>query len=59
MPNDPTPRPRARRNPDIERGTGGDQRVPRRDGETEWTVEAEDEERRVPPGEDHPQGSMP
>ena len=37
MPNDPTPRPRERRNPDIEQDTGRDERVPRRDGETERT----------------------
>jgi hypothetical protein len=59
MPNDPTPRPRERRNPDIEQDTGIDQRVPRRDGETERTVEPEDEDRRVRPGEKHPAGTMP
>jgi hypothetical protein len=59
MPNDPTPRPRERRNTDIERDTGADERVPRRDGETEQTVEPEDEDRRVRPGEKRPGGTMP
>jgi len=59
MPNDPTPRPRERQNPDIEQGTGRDESVPRRDGETERTVEPEDEDRRVRPGEKHPAGTMP
>ena len=38
-------------NPDIEQDTGRDERVPRRDGETERTVGPEDEDRRVRPGE--------
>jgi hypothetical protein len=59
MPNDPTPRPRERHNPDIEQDTGSDRRVPRRDGESERTVEPEDEDRRVRPGEKHPAGTMP
>ena len=59
MPHDPAPRPRGRKNPDIEQDTGGDERVPRRDGETERTVEPEDEDRRVRPGEKHPAGTMP
>lgn len=69
MPNDPTPRPRERRNVDIEQDTGPqdtgpqdtgtDERVPRRDGETERTVEPEDEDRRVRPGEKRPDGTMP
>jgi hypothetical protein len=59
MANDPTPRPRERRNVDIERDTGSDDRVPRRDGETERTVEPEDEDRRVRPGEKRPAGTMP
>ena len=54
MPNDPTRRPRERQNEDIEQGTGSDQRVPRRDGETERTVGPEDEDRRVRPGEKRP-----
>jgi hypothetical protein len=59
MPHDPAPRPRGRKNPDIEQDTGGDERVPRRDGETERTVGAEDEDRRVRPGEKRPAGTMP
>jgi hypothetical protein len=59
MPNDPAKRPRERRNPDIEQATGSDERVPRRDGETGRTVEPEDEDRRVRPGEKHPAGTMP
>lgn len=74
MPNDPTPRPRERRNVDIEQDTlpqdtgpqdtgtqdtGTDERVPRRDSETERTVEPEDEDRRVRPGEKRPDGTMP
>jgi hypothetical protein len=59
MTNDPTPRPHERRNPDIERNTGNDERVPRRDGETERTVGPEDEDRRVRPGEKRPEGTMP
>ena len=57
MPNAPIPR--QRQNPDIEQDTGKDERVPRRDGETERTVEPEDEDRRVRPGEKHPAGTMP
>ena len=57
MPNDPIPR--QRQNPDIEQDTGSDRRVPRRDGETGRTVEPEDEDRRVRPGEKHPAGTMP
>ena len=56
---DPTPRPRERQNEDIEQDTGSDQRVPRRDGETERTVGPEDEDRRVRPGEKRPAGTMP
>jgi hypothetical protein len=59
MTNDPTPRPRERQNEDIEQGTDSDQRVPRRDGETEGTVGPEDEDRRVRPGEKRPAGTMP
>jgi hypothetical protein len=59
MLNDPTRRPRERQNEDIEQDTGGDQRVPRRDGETERTVGPEDEDRRVRPGEKRPAGTMP
>ena len=59
MPHDPTPRPRERKNPDIEQDTGGGERVPRRDGETERTVGPEDEDRRVRPGEKRPTGTMP
>ena len=59
MPHDPTPRPRERKNPDIEQDTGGDESVPRRDDETERTVGPEDEDRRVRPGEKRPPGTMP
>lgn len=59
MSQDPTPRPRERRNIDIEQEIGTDERVPRRDGETERTVEPEDEDRRVRPGEKRPAGTMP
>ncbi len=59
MSNDPNPRPRERRNIDIERDTGTDERVPRRDGEPERAVEPEDEDRRVRPGERRPPGTMP
>jgi len=57
MSSDPDPRPRERQNVDIEKGT--DERVPRRDGEAERTVEPEDEDRRVRPGEKRPPGTMP
>jgi len=59
MSNDPTRRPRERENVDVERDTGTDERVPRRDRETERTVEPEDEDRRVRPGEKRPPGTMP
>lgn len=48
-----------RRNDDIERHTGRDERVPQRQGDTERTVEPEDEDRRVRPGEKRPAGTMP
>lgn len=51
--------PRGRRNVDIERGTGEDERVPTREGDTERTVGPEDEDRRVRPGERRPAGTMP
>lgn len=63
MVSDPTRRPRERRNVDIEQDTGTDERVPERvperEGETGRTVEPEDEDRRVRPGEKHPAGTMP
>ena len=59
MTNDPSRQPPERRNPDIEQDTGHDERVPRRDGETERTVGPEDEDRRVQPGEKRPAGTMP
>ena len=58
MSSDPNRRPRER-NIDIEQDTGKDDRIPRRDGETERTVEPEDEDRRVRPGEKRPAGTMP
>ena len=59
MSNAPTPRPRERHKEDVEQGTGREERAPRRDGETERTVEPEDEDRRVRPGEKRPAGTMP
>jgi hypothetical protein len=56
---DPTRRPRERQNVDIEQDTGTGERVPARDGDTERTVEPEDEDRRVRPGEKRPGGTMP
>jgi hypothetical protein len=59
MPHDPDPKPRDRRNVDIERDSTMDERAPRRDGDTARTVEPEDEDRRVRPGEKRPHGTMP
>lgn len=59
MSNDPTRQPRERENVEVERDTGTDERVPRRGRETERTVEPEDEDRRVQPGEKRPPGTMP
>ena len=56
---DPDPKPRERNNIDIERDSGTDERVPRRDTDTSRTVEPEDEDRRVRPGEKRPHGTMP
>ena len=56
---DPTRRPRDRQSVDIEQDTGTDERVPAREGDTERTVEPEDEDRRVRPGEKRPAGTMP
>ena len=59
MSNDPSRKPRERQNVDIEQDTGKEERVPARDGDTERTVGPEDEDRRVRPGEDRPEGTMP
>ena len=53
MENDPTRRPSDPQNVDVERDIGTDER----DGDR--TVEPEDEERRVRPGERRPPGTMP
>ncbi len=59
MPKAPDLRPRERRNVDIEQDIATGERVPRRDDDTERTVEPEDEDRRVRPGEKRPAGTMP
>lgn len=55
----PNSRNTERRNADIEQGTGRDERVPQRESDTVRTVEPEDEDRRVRPGEKRPAGTMP
>lgn len=55
----PDPKPRERNNVDIERESGTEERVPRRENDTACTVEPEDEDRRVRPGEKRPHGTMP
>jgi hypothetical protein len=57
---DPRTKPDHRQNPDIERGTDPDRRVPERErqGDVE-RAEPEDEDRRVRPGEKRPNGVMP
>lgn len=59
MSSDPNRHPGERRNVDVEQDTSRDERVPRRNGEIERTVEPEDEDRRVRPGERRPAGTMP
>jgi hypothetical protein len=59
MANDPIRKPRERPKEDVERGTGTQERVPSREGENDRTVEPEDEDRRVRPGEGRPVGTMP
>lgn len=59
MTHDPDPKPRERRNVDVERGTDIEERAPQRDGDTSRTVGPEDEDRRVRPGEKRPHGTMP
>ncbi len=55
---DPDPKPRERHNTDIERDSTGE-KVDRRENDTARTVEPEDEDRRVRPGERRPPGTMP
>ena len=59
MENDPARRPSDPQNVDVERDIGTDERVPARDRDGDRTVEPEDEERRVRPGERRPPGTMP
>lgn len=59
MSHDPDPRPRERSNTDVERGADPDEKVERRENDTARTVEPEDEDRRVRPGEGRPAGTMP
>jgi len=59
MPSEPRRKPDHRENVDIERGTEPDSRVDKRDGDVERTVEPEDEDRRVRPGEKRPDRIMP
>lgn len=59
MSHDPDPKPRERSNTDVERESGTDEKVERRDNDTARTVEPEDEDRRVRPGERRPAGTMP
>jgi len=59
MANEPARKPGKRQNIDVERDAGTDERVPSRDGETDRTVEPEDEDRRVRRGEKRPAGTMP
>ena len=47
----PNPRSDGRRNTDVEQDTDKEERVPRRDRETERTVGPEDEDRGERPGE--------
>ena len=56
---DPTRKPDHRQNEDIERTGEPDPRVPEREGGVEGTVEPEDEDRRVRPGEKRPERIMP
>ncbi len=58
---DPDPKPRERGNIDVEResGTDSDESVCPRDDDAARTVEPEDEDRRIRPGEWRPPGSMP
>ena len=64
MSSEPRRKPDHRQNVDIERGTEPDPRVDKRDnrrsgGDVERTVEPEDEDRRVRPGEKRPERIMP
>jgi hypothetical protein len=59
MSSEPRRKPDHRDNVDIERGTEPDPRVDKRDGDVERTVEPEDEDRRVRPGEKRPHRIMP
>ncbi|NQW51609.1 MAG: hypothetical protein HQ465_10255 [Rhodospirillales bacterium] len=59
MTHDPDPKPRGRHDVDVERGSATEERAPARETGTSRTVEPEDEDRRVRPGEKRPQGTMP
>ena len=59
MSSEPRRKPDHRQNVDTERGTEPDPRVDKRDGDVERTVEPEDEDRRVRPGERRPERIMP
>ena len=59
MSSEPRHKPDHRENVDIERDTEPDPRVDKRDGDVERTVEPEDEDRRVRPGEKRPDRVMP
>lgn len=59
MTTDPDPKPRERLEDDPRRDPGTGETVRRRENDTSRTVEPEDEDRRIRPGERRPAGTMP